>query len=402
MLIGGCILSVCFLYFLYTSLQLKGRLILTNKSDLTIFRSYAEWGYETKDFKKMYGNYMQETEDMSILIFPLNLDKLENKRENILKLLQSDYATMITARKEIIQSKLIYLRDRVKNSSHLSPSQKLSYSDTLEVIAGTVFERNASIKELHLAITKLEDQDSRITKDIETIRKESLYSEITHYLQSCQELNNYFFDKKNKEGDDVSAACINEADKLLGPSYKKSGADFIEFLSRERVFLLVQKASQIKQTIIQNEHYLLMQEKREEERLTLVPPSPKQEGKAIVVNIGLQRLYAYENGKSIFTAAVPITTGKYGFETVYGEFAIYLKERMHQMRSPFPGIYYDNVVNYWMPFYLGYGLHDAPWRSIYGTQDYSAVGSHGCVNMPLNDTIILYNWAEVGTRVIVL
>ena len=75
---------------------------------------------------------------------------------------------------------------------------------------------------------------------------------------------------------------------------------------------------------------------------------------------------------------------------------------MHQMQSPFPGIYYDDVVNYWMPFYLGYGLHDAPWRSVYGTQDYVGVGSHGCVNMPLYETSILYNWAEVGTKVVVM
>ena len=37
-----------------------------------------------------------------------------------------------------------------------------------------------------------------------------------------------------------------------------------------------------------------------------------------------------ENGKSIFEVAVPITTGKYGFETVTGEFAIYLKKVQHQ------------------------------------------------------------------------
>ena len=141
---------------------------------------------------------------------------------------------------------------------------------------------------------------------------------------------------------------------------------------------------------------------KEVERLTLVPPAPRQEGKVIVVNLNLQRLYAYENGKSIFPSAVLITTGKRGFETVTGEFAVYLKEQQHKMVSPFPGIHYDDVVNYWMPFYLGYGLHDAPWRSIYGTQDYPDVGSHGCVNMPLKDTVVLYNWAEIGTKVIVL
>ena len=49
----------------------------------------------------------------------------------------------------------------------------------------------------------------------------------------------------------------------------------------------------------------------------------------------------------------------------------------------------------------GYAIHDAPWRSSYGpgTQAY---GSHGCVNVPMPTMTTLYNWAEVGTKVIVL
>ncbi|MCX6730485.1 MAG: L,D-transpeptidase, partial [Candidatus Roizmanbacteria bacterium] len=171
---------------------------------------------------------------------------------------------------------------------------------------------------------------------------------------------------------------------------------------RERVFAAMQKATQAKQQLIQDEQYALAAKKKEEERLTVVPPAPRQEGKIVVVNLNLQRLYAYENGLTLFPNAVPITTGKQGFETVTGEFAIYIKEQQHKMVSPFPGIYYDDVVNYWMPFYLGYGLHDAPWRAVYGTQDYGIVGSHGCVNIPFKETSILYNWAVVGTRVIVL
>lgn len=397
-----CLFLICISYLLYSMNKFKEQTLSMYKNDAKMIQSYANWGYDTKVFSKMYTDFIDETNKTSLFVFPFTITGTKNKHDNILRLLQGAYATKVSEKKELIQSKLTYLRNRVKSTPHLSPEQKLAYSDTFEVIAGTVFEENASLHDFDNALKSLETQDTNITKDVEVIRKESIYTEISEYKRTCSELGMYFVEKKSDTSRLLTNSCIAAADRLLGPGYKDSGADFIESLGRERVFALVQKATQAKQQIIQDEQYSLLQKKREEERLTLVPPSPRQEGKIIVVNIGLQRLYAYENGKTLFSVAVPITTGKYGFETVYGEFAIYLKERMHQMRSPFPGIYYDDIVNYWMPFYLGYGLHDAPWRTIYGTQDYSSVGSHGCVNMPFNETSILYNWAEVGTRVIVI
>ncbi|MCX6732763.1 MAG: L,D-transpeptidase [Candidatus Roizmanbacteria bacterium] len=270
------------------------------------------------------------------------------------------------------------------------------------MIAGNVFESNTDLNGLKMAQASLTKQDAELTKEVESLRKESLIGELKNYKSTCEELVAYFTEKDSKSNLELSETCVSAADKLLQPEYTVNGADFIETLSRERVFTAMQKASMAKQQLIQDEQYALAVKKKEEERLTIVPPAPRQEGKIIVVNLGLQRLYAYENGSTLFPTAVPITTRKQGFETVTGEFAVYLKELQHKMVSPFPGIYYDDVVNYWMPFYLGYGLHDAPWRSIYGTQDYKVVGSHGCVNIPFKETSILYNWAVVGTRVIVL
>jgi lipoprotein-anchoring transpeptidase ErfK/SrfK len=63
-----------------------------------------------------------------------------------------------------------------------------------------------------------------------------------------------------------------------------------------------------------------------------------------------------------------------------------------------------------MPFYSGYGLHDAPWRHQYGpgTNVYGdgpgssePTGTHGCVNIPFAQTQWLWNWAPVGTPVVV-
>jgi len=398
----GFICLLLLLLYLSSSYFLKQKTVSTLKIDIQKVKVYSQWGYDTKAFEKMYGGLIQESLSFPFLIFPFRTQLLQNKRDNILLLTQAGYATEVIKQKEFIQSRLTYLRDRVKTNTVLSQNKKQVYFDSFEVVAGQVFEEKSDLNSLSKARLTLQAEDSVITKEVESLRKESLLDELKSYKATCEDLLTYFTEKMNIPNQTLAQGCIASADKLMGPGYTENGADFIETLSREWVFTQAQKALQAKQQIIQDELYAQLVKQKEEERLTLVPPSPRQEGKVIVVNIGLQRLYAYENGNTLFPTAVPITTGKRGFETVTGEFAIYLKELHHQMVSPFPGIFYNDIVNYWMPFYLGYGLHDAPWRSVYGTQDYPVVGSHGCVNIPLKDTIVLYNWAEVGTRVIVL
>jgi lipoprotein-anchoring transpeptidase ErfK/SrfK len=57
-----------------------------------------------------------------------------------------------------------------------------------------------------------------------------------------------------------------------------------------------------------------------------------------------------------------------------------------------------------MPFYQGYGLHDASWRNgnfgeTSGPLGYYYDGSHGCVNLPDATAAFVYNWSVVGTPV---
>jgi len=402
------LLLVCFIFvffvavYLYQSYLLKQRTITGLQNDVKKITVYSQWGYNVQAFEKMYNGLLGDAKSCPFPLFLFRTRSFQGMHDNILQLVQSGYATEVAKQKSEIQLQLTYLRERVKNDISLTQSKKSAYFDTFDVVAGNTFEKNTDISSLKKEIAILEEQDGKITKDIETIRKESLLSELQGYKTTCGDLLGYFTEKNSTNNEALARECITEADKLMGPGYSENGADFIETLSRERVFTYMQQATQAKQQIEQDELYAEATKKKEEEKLTVVPPAPRQEGKVVLVNIKLQRLYAYENGTSLFPAAVPITTGKQGFETVTGEFAIYLKERNHEMTSPFPGIYYDSIVNYWMPFYLGYGLHDAYWRTVYGTQDYGVVGSHGCVNIPLKETSILYNWAEVGTKVIVI
>lgn len=62
---------------------------------------------------------------------------------------------------------------------------------------------------------------------------------------------------------------------------------------------------------------------------------------------------------------------------------------------------YESDVDYWMPFYGGYGLHDALWRDYFGADVYTVSGSHGCVNLPYYSAQSLYDLIEVGDVVVV-
>jgi hypothetical protein len=116
----------------------------------------------------------------------------------------------------------------------------------------------------------------------------------------------------------------------------------------------------------------------------------------IVVNIRRQEMWACRGPQLVFASKV--TTGAvYRNEaTPDGTWQIYAKQTHRWLSGPG----YDVEVNYWMPFYGGYGIHDAPWQKMpYGTDDYLARGSHGCVQVPTAVMARLYAWAPVGATV---
>jgi hypothetical protein len=119
-------------------------------------------------------------------------------------------------------------------------------------------------------------------------------------------------------------------------------------------------------------------------------------GHYIEINLNKQHLWAWDNHAVIYDS--PITSGATaaGLGTVTGMFQIYLKKT----NTHLVGRDYSVPVKFWMPFYLGYGLHDAVWRNgNFGGQDYIRGGSHGCVNLPDATAEWLYNWADIGTTV---
>ena len=116
--------------------------------------------------------------------------------------------------------------------------------------------------------------------------------------------------------------------------------------------------------------------------------------KAIVVSISQQMLWAYKGEKIVLNSYV--STGKSGFDTPIGSYAVLTKLPSQTMAGVIGGEYY-NVPDVPSVLYFtnrGHALHGTYWHSNFGT-----TMSHGCVNLPLDVAAWLYAWAPIGTPV---
>ena len=122
------------------------------------------------------------------------------------------------------------------------------------------------------------------------------------------------------------------------------------------------------------------------------------------VDLTNQSVYLYKSGSLVWSSSCVSGDPSEGNMTVRGVYYIYNKEKNRTLRGTLQsdGSYsYESFVYYWMPFYGGYGLHDATWRSSFGGTIYAYNGSHGCVNLPLSKASTLYDLVYVGLPVIV-
>jgi lipoprotein-anchoring transpeptidase ErfK/SrfK len=113
--------------------------------------------------------------------------------------------------------------------------------------------------------------------------------------------------------------------------------------------------------------------------------------KWIEIDLSSQRLYAWEGDRPVY--AVLVSTGKASTPTPTGTFAIQTRHRVARMQ----GADYDVPdVPYTLYYYRGYAIHGAYWHHRFGTPV-----SHGCTNVAVNHARWLFNWASVGTPVVV-
>jgi lipoprotein-anchoring transpeptidase ErfK/SrfK len=111
----------------------------------------------------------------------------------------------------------------------------------------------------------------------------------------------------------------------------------------------------------------------------------------ILVDLKTQRLIALEGANPVY--AIAISTGKASTPTRPGIFKIQTKVAKQRMR----GADYNLPNVPYVMFYQGnYAIHGAYWNRQFGKPV-----SHGCVNVAVNHAGWLFDWASVGTPVVI-
>jgi lipoprotein-anchoring transpeptidase ErfK/SrfK len=135
----------------------------------------------------------------------------------------------------------------------------------------------------------------------------------------------------------------------------------------------------------------------------LAEAPPKQ----ITLHLKTQQLVAYENGCPVLRT--PITTGRPALRTQRGTFHIFLKARSWHMVSQWPKespFYYSPTWVYNAMEFIRDGtfIHNADWQpdSSYGPgSENGPYSSHGCVHVIDGPLAQLFDWAPIGTTVVV-
>lgn len=121
-------------------------------------------------------------------------------------------------------------------------------------------------------------------------------------------------------------------------------------------------------------------------------------GKYIDLNLKSQIMAIFENGTLL--DAYMISSGKKGMETSQGSFQI-----RNKARRP-----WSKAYGLYMPFWMAlvpdgkFGIHELPeWPGGYkeGANHLGTPVSHGCVRLGIGPAERVWNWAEIGTPVII-
>ena len=122
------------------------------------------------------------------------------------------------------------------------------------------------------------------------------------------------------------------------------------------------------------------------------------EGRYIDINLSGQILSVFEDGKLLDSYLV--STGKKGMETPRGTHAIISKcSRVWSKK-------YGLFLAYWMAITPrgSFGIHELPESpdgDKEGANDLGMPVSHGCIRLGIGPAERVYNWAEIGTPVVV-
>lgn len=128
-------------------------------------------------------------------------------------------------------------------------------------------------------------------------------------------------------------------------------------------------------------------------------------GRWIEIDRTQQIARAYENGRVVYTA--PMVVGIPAFPTPVGSFTVLRRVLDETMDSRTIGIPLSSPLGYYVPHVLytqyitntGVALHDNYWSPADAFGNYPT--SHGCIGLRRADAIFFWNFATIGTPVII-
>lgn len=131
-----------------------------------------------------------------------------------------------------------------------------------------------------------------------------------------------------------------------------------------------------------------------------LPDSAPWEGRWVDIQLTQQLMVAYEGRTPVRT--IVVTTGMPGWETPTGLYYVNARVENETMTSGAIGAeYYYKLENVLYTQYFtdrGHAFHYAWWRT---PETIGRPGSHGCINMLLEDSEFMWNWATYGTPVFI-
>ena len=109
-----------------------------------------------------------------------------------------------------------------------------------------------------------------------------------------------------------------------------------------------------------------------------------------------QMLWAYKGDQVVLSSYV--STGRAGFDTPAGSFAVLDQASIADDGGRHRRGVLQRAGCPWVLYFTnrGHALHGTYWHNNFGTPM-----SHGCVNLPLDVAAWLYDWAPVGTPVLI-
>lgn len=127
--------------------------------------------------------------------------------------------------------------------------------------------------------------------------------------------------------------------------------------------------------------------------------TPAAFDKLLVADVTTKKMWAFQNGQQINSFL--ISAGKPSTPTPLGQFKIYAKFTVQDMRGDNGDgtKYFQPSVPWVSYFHAGSAVHGVYWHPLswFGVNN----SSHGCVGLPVDEAHWVFNWAPIGTTVIV-